>query len=1255
MTPLRALVLTFLILALLASMAVWGFRFAMEHAPEYRKPLIERLEAELHTQVDVGYLELGWEGFGPAIEMHDLRMQGLGDEPLQASMLRVGVSVWDLIRGKIIPRRITLEGLLLTLIQRDGKWKLESMPERDGAAGGTNPLDALTPLSRVRIRDSELQLELEHATVAMAPLKIDQIQLLRRFGRQVVLGTLHDEHDARIEAEIEMQNNRPESVRFSLSNIALQNYRALDPRLDHLGDVRLQRFYGDAKRDESNPAERWNYAAHVDAQQHARDADGVPVSLLVKGPLQGYVGADGVRVNSPRLDVSTGSSVWPQQNLWVEYSPAPSGNLRLQAGWLVLQDIWPFVRPWLPATSTVTEINGVLSDITLDWLLPDGRPSVLAQMSGMGVTLSKPQVQLRGVDGEISSSGNRGRVMLNSRDVWVDWPDVLAEPTVINSLGGTMEWALGDGGLQFEVPDLAYAVAGVDGVGRVSGEADNAWHTELRFLAPDVRQARSLIPMIWPESLREWLGQAAQAGELAEGRVRLDGMAGKVRHTEVDLSLREVQFRFAPGWTDVNADTGALQIRDHMLTVQVPKGRLGELNATDVSASIHLKSDEPLRINAHVSGRAEDVMRVLAESPVEPHIRELNKALKVRGAVSGTLDLAVDLKDGHQTRWQTEADLNKVRVDIAGWPSPVKNAQGHVRISAEGLDADKLTGQMNGWPLEIQSSGNAGRSILRGTTTALVDKIPETWPIPLWLQSRMSGSADLTVEARVGGQEPVEVIVRSDLMKAAVALPPPLAKPEGAAARMELRYLPQEAELTLSLGRQLAVHARQLGHDGQRMAVRFGTDRVSLPHAEGIWVDGSLPPVQVEPWLDLVGEIGKEAAQYQSAGKPDAFGGVSMALAEARFAGQKWSTVDLQVLRSGPSWLVNTRSDELQGQMLVSSQEDGGLAIAGQFERLSWSLGRDQAHRDVAVNSSASSGLRLPESLPSLDIRASRFVVDGEELGPLSLAVTANPAGYRIDALKIGPDARPALEITGEVEQASAVGSPAPEVAGDGVPVPEFVQAAALEQKPQVLNRLEFTLRDDDAMPWLRVFGYDRQLRAAAVDFSGAINWRTPEDLELLRVNGDVQFHFEDGRLLTVEPGAGRLLGLLSVTALPRRFLLDFSDVTDTGLSFDTLEGSYLISKGVAHTDNLKITTPSVRIEATGDVDLVSHTQDQVVRILPGISHGFTAAATVLGGPAVGLFMLFAQELLNKPLDQVGQIGYRISGPLDNPQVAPVQ
>ena len=47
----------------------------------------------------------------------------------------------------------------------------------------------------------------------------------------------------------------------------------------------------------------------------------------------------------------------------------------------------------------------------------------------------------------------------------------------------------------------------------------------------------------------------------------------------------------------------------------------------------------------------------------------------------------------------------------------------------------------------------------------------------------------------------------------------------------------------------------------------------------------------------------------------------------------------------------------------------------------------------------------------------------------------------------------------------------------------------------------------------------------------------------------------DQGRLPAVEPGVGRLVGLVKVFSLARRLRLDFGDLFEQDLSFDRIEG----------------------------------------------------------------------------------------------------
>lgn len=1226
MTQLRGLLWLGLSLAIVAGLAAGGFRLAMHLAPEYRQSLVAALEQELDAQVDIADLRLGWEGFGPALALRGVRLQAANNDPVQVQGLTIGFHPWELVQGKIRPRRLTVTGAELILCNDTGQWRVLGLP-----GGGDTPpslddmLQALDEFSQLRIRDSNLRLQAAEDGPAIAVWTIDEARLAGGFGPRRALLRLHDAQGGRMELSSRFADAQPQMLEWELRDIQLDAVKSLDPRLAPIPSGEIHLLQGRADREWENGRSSWPFQGQLRAALSSV-AEG-PLDLRIQGPLRGSLGTDRLRVESEAWSVETGTRAWPTQALWVEYLLGDRPRLRLQAGWIQLDDLFPMVAAWLPEQAPLQELQGALSDVRLDWTMGTPRPALVAQLSRLGVRWGD-QWAIEGVDGEVSSSGQRGRISINSRDLQLEWPAVLSTMTEMESLAGTMQWSWSDQGLQWDVPDLAYSVSAIDGVGRLSQEASGRWQVDLRFLCPDVRVARNLIPLIWPQSLQNWLNEAAQGGELREGRVHLNGVAAKLQRTEVDLELDAVSLQFAPGWDLLQAEQAQVQIRDKSVQVSVPQGRLRELQINNVQAQVASKPAGLLQINAGVRGDAGRVMQLLGDSPVADEIQGLRRSMSLSGPVQGELDLVVDLRKQGRGRWSAQVDVDNAQLQLRDWPTPIRNIRGALNISPEGLEATNMQAQMLGWPIQARLSRSAGRTRLRATTRAQTADIPAQWPLPDWLPARLQGASEWVVEGQFGGAANTNISLRSDLKGVAVELPPPLGKTAESARRVELSLKPEEHRLELAYGDLLALHGLHLGRPEARLAIRFGTDQVAASPAAGVWVDGELGQLPLQPWLDFLPEL-QAAATDDEASTTDQFGGLSLRLGALELAGQSWPQTDLQVLRSGANWLVNLRGDTLRGQMLVTPKQDQDLVMAGQFEQVDWNLGTALSSGDATPLQ-----LELPAELPTMDLRIARFRLDGEDLGPLTMGVVSEPWGYRVDTLRVGADAAPTLRLSGRVVD------------------PSRAQGTQWEAAK---NTLQFALNTDNAMPWLRGMGYAGRIRAQRMRLDGSLAWASPADLAALRVDGDFQFNLSDGRLVSVEPGAGRLLGLLSVTALPRRFLLDFSDVTDSGLGFDTLEGSYALNQGQAITDDLRIISPSLRMMARGEVDLVQRLQDQQVTILPGISHGFTAAATVLGGPAMGLFLLLAQELLDKPLDQVGQIAYRIQGPLDDPTVEPVQ
>jgi uncharacterized protein YhdP len=88
-----------------------------------------------------------------------------------------------------------------------------------------------------------------------------------------------------------------------------------------------------------------------------------------------------------------------------------------------------------------------------------------------------------------------------------------------------------------------------------------------------------------------------------------------------------------------------------------------------------------------------------------------------------------------------------------------------------------------------------------------------------------------------------------------------------------------------------------------------------------------------------------------------------------------------------------------------------------------------------------------------------------------------------------------------------------------------------------------------------------------------------------------------------------------------------------------------------AQTDDMAITSTSMKMEVRGRIGLEARDFDQRVTVYPDVSTGVTVAATVLTGPIGGGVALLAQQIFNKPFSQIGRFSYRVTGSWDNPQV----
>ena len=159
---------------------------------------------------------------------------------------------------------------------------------------------------------------------------------------------------------------------------------------------------------------------------------------------------------------------------------------------------------------------------------------------------------------------------------------------------------------------------------------------------------------------------------------------------------------------------------------------------------------------------------------------------------------------------------------------------------------------------------------------------------------------------------------------------------------------------------------------------------------------------------------------------------------------------------------------------------------------------------------------------------------------------------------------------------------------------------------------------------------------------------------DLNEMTGQLLFNLREGRILTVDPGAGRILGLFALQALPRRLAFDFRDITDKGFEYARISGNMSIGNGNARANAIVATGPVAEILIRGNTDFVAQTYDQVIDVLPRVSGALPLLGVISGGPAAGLTALLAEGVLRGigvNLDEIGRQRYTLKGDWDSPQL----
>ena len=289
------------------------------------------------------------------------------------------------------------------------------------------------------------------------------------------------------------------------------------------------------------------------------------------------------------------------------------------------------------------------------------------------------------------------------------------------------------------------------------------------------------------------------------------------------------------------------------------------------------------------------------------------------------------------------------------------------------------------------------------------------------------------------------------------------------------------------------------------------------------------------------------------------------------------------------------------------------------------------------VDSVESLLVQAPASVPALDIVIDDFELRGKKLGRVE-----------VDAInRLGDGGVREWRMN-----RFAISNPDAVLTGTGQWRPGAAAAGANRQRMV----MDFKLDLADSGAALERLGFGGTLRGGKGRMTGQLTWAgSPLSLHTPSLDGRINLALDAGQFLKAGPGAGRLLSVLNLQALPRRLLLDFRDVFQEGFAFDNVTGDVIVDDGVASTNNLRMRGVQAVVLMEGSADIARETQNLRVLVVPEINAGTALLAYAVINPAVGLGSFLAQMFLRRPLMAAGTREFTVQGSWADPKVERVE
>ena len=904
------------------------------------------------------------------------------------------------------------------------------------------------------------------------------------------------------------------------------------------------------------------------------------------------------------------------------------------------------------------------------------------------------------VDGYVSADQTGGLVELDSRRGFSMQYNIYADAMDYDSAFGAVAWHLRPNDNVIYVNSSQLSLRGEDGAAEgflylnipwQKGSRDSEMTLQIGLTNSNAQYHSKYVPEVVPPTLHQWLddsladGDIDWAGFIYRGSLSPNDTDGRTVQLAIDMDAASLDYH--PRWPALSDINGVLTINDTEVNADVKRARLYDTrlsNTLVVVAPNAAGSGMLLGIRSHLAGPASDGLRVLRDTMLRDTLGDSFDSWVLNGGLEAQLNLSIPLSPEQPgARQRVEIMLADSHLTMASLDLEFQQLSGQLKFDERhGLTAENLYGNFFQQPFKASITSNPAakttRVLAKGAAAAgeLADWIKR--PELKFVEGVLPFDADLTLFNGEQKTDKARLHISSNLRGASVNLPDPFAKKaeQERPLAIDIGVRDSGAHYAINYADQVQFELLQSSTASPRMALGL-QQAAKLPELASFSVAGQVEYFDFLSWREIYRRYQGFSEGFSSEKQ------LAMSKGETAVSVPSNESLNIDVNARVQSFVLGDFklenllvSGDFSNQRLALNVENptvkGGLLVhddarplqvdlqylrlakASEFETKDVNIDTDSGRAESEL-SIAKVDIKVddilsgvdPLDLPALDFSTDELFIGAEDYGSWRFAMRPSEDGLALDSIFANVKG---LAITGiEDDSDSSFNSDSGKAQG----------ASLIWHGRGELAYTKFkgVLSSDDLSSTMAQFNQPGLFESEQARFVADLSWQgSPAAIGLNQLKGAIGLDIGKGRFLR-EVNSGnnsllRLFGLLNFDTLLRRLRLDFSDMVQSGMVFDSVKGELQFAEGNLYLEQpLKVRTPSSRLQLAGTIDLKNEKLDAtLVAALPVASPLALFAALTAGLPvAAGVYIV--GKIFEEQVDKLTSLSYHIDGDWADPQV----